>query len=259
MILPSWMLEERPVVTKVGRNNFLIRNRHHLEALLQKFETHPLKVASVFHPTAKVLLLFFLLISVGISQNLTVLWILALFLGAGVAFLPHSVLVRTLKKTVVLLIFPLVLYLPHLLLSGGQSLFLFRLPLIAVAIAYYSETSTISEMLAALKGLHFPNLVLLQLDITIKYIDVFGKQLMDLLKGIEARSFGGNHRFRIGSNIWGMLYLKAIRYGEELTQAMEARCFVGEYVKSSQSFTWKDWLALISLVAVILGQILLGG
>ncbi|MBF1718593.1 MAG: energy-coupling factor transporter transmembrane protein EcfT, partial [Streptococcus salivarius] len=49
------------------------------------------------------------------------------------------------------------------------------------------------------------------------------------------------------------------RYGEELTQAMEARCFVGEYVKSSQSFTWKDWLALISLVAVILGQILLGG
>ena len=87
-----------------------------------------------------------------------------------------------------LLIFPLVLYLPHLLLSGGQSLFLFRLPLIAVAIAYYSETSTISEMLAALKGLHFPDLVLLQLDITIKYIDVFGKQLMDLLKGIEARA-----------------------------------------------------------------------
>ena len=259
MILPDWMSEERPVVTKVGRNNFLIRNRHHLEALLQKFETHSLKVASVFHPTAKVLLLFFLLVSVGISRNLTVLWIIALFLGAGVAFLPHSVLVRTLKKTVVLLIFPLVLYLPHLLLSGGQSLFLFRLPLIAVAIAYYSETSTISEMLAALKGLHFPDLVLLQLDITIKYIDVFGKQLMDLLKGIEARSFGGNHRFQIGSNIWGILYLKAIRYGEELTQAMEARCFVGEYVKSSQSFTWKDWLALIGLVAVILGQIMLGG
>ena len=37
MILPDWMSEERPVVTKVGRNNFLIRNRHHLEALLQKF------------------------------------------------------------------------------------------------------------------------------------------------------------------------------------------------------------------------------
>ena len=79
MILPDWMSEERPVVTKVGRNNFLIRNRHHLEALLQKFETHPLKVASVFHPTAKVLLLFFLLVLVGISRNLIVLWIVALF------------------------------------------------------------------------------------------------------------------------------------------------------------------------------------
>ena len=81
----------------------------------------------------------------------------------------------------------------------------------------------------------------------------------NVIKGIEARSFGGNHRFQIGSNIWGILYLKAIRYGEELTQAMEARCFVGEYVKSSQSFTWKDWFALIGLVVVILGQILLGG
>ena len=54
MILPDWMLEERPAVTKVGKNSFLIRNRHHLEALIQKFETHPVPVASIFHPTAKV-------------------------------------------------------------------------------------------------------------------------------------------------------------------------------------------------------------
>ena len=259
MILPDWMSEERPEVTKVGKNSFLIRNRHHLEALIQKFETHPVPVASIFHPTAKVLLLLLFLFSVGISRNLTVLWILALVLGFVVAFLPHSVLVRTLKKTILLLVFPIIIYLPHLLFSGGQTLFLLRLPLIAVAIAYYSETSTISEMLVALKGLHFPDLVLLQIDITIKYIDVFGKQLMDLLKGIEARSYGGNHRFQIGSNVWGILYLKAMRYGEELTQAMEARCFVGEYVKSSRSFTWKDWFALVGLVVVILGQILLGG
>ena len=38
MILAEWMSEERPVVTKVGRNNFLIRNRHHLEALLQSLK-----------------------------------------------------------------------------------------------------------------------------------------------------------------------------------------------------------------------------
>ena len=145
MILPDWMLEERPAVTKVGKNSFLIRNRHHLEALIQKFETHPVPVASIFHPTAKVLLLLLFLFSVGISRNLTVLWILALVLGFGVAFLPHSVLVRTLKKTILLLVFPIIIYLPHLLFSGGQTLFLLRLPLIALAIAYYSETSTISD------------------------------------------------------------------------------------------------------------------
>ena len=114
MILPDWMLEERPEVTKVGKNSFLIRNRHHLEALIQKFETRPVSVASIFHPTAKVLLLLLFLFSVGISRNITVLWILALVLGFAVAFLPHSILVRTLKKTILLLVFPIIIYLPHL-------------------------------------------------------------------------------------------------------------------------------------------------
>ena len=40
---------------------------------------------------------------------------------------------------------------------------------------------------------------------------------------------------------------------------MEARCFVGRVCQSHHSHTWKDWLALIGLVAVILGQIMLGG
>ena len=39
MILPDWMLEERPAVTKVGKNSFLIRNRlrHILCQLHQSF------------------------------------------------------------------------------------------------------------------------------------------------------------------------------------------------------------------------------
>ena len=40
-------------------------------------------------------------------------------------------------------------------------------------------------MLSGIKRVTFHHLVLLQLDITIKYIDVFGKQLMDLLKGLK--------------------------------------------------------------------------
>ncbi|MFR3236277.1 MAG: hypothetical protein ACLTOX_01800 [Streptococcus thermophilus] len=112
------MLEERPEVTKVGKNSFLIRNRHHLEALIQKFETRPVPVASTFHPATKVLLLLLFLFSVGISRNLSVLWILGLVLGFGV-FLPHSILVRTLNHFII----SLDNYLLPILFSGEQPSF----------------------------------------------------------------------------------------------------------------------------------------
>ena len=70
MILPDWMVEERTEVTKVGKNSFLIRNRHHLEALIQKFETRPVSVASIFHPTAKVLLLPCFFFQLGLVETL---------------------------------------------------------------------------------------------------------------------------------------------------------------------------------------------
>lgn len=75
-----------------------------------------------------------------------------------------------------------------------------------------------------MKKLRFPDLVLLQLDITVKYIYIFWTNaFVAILKAIEARAVGRYLKFQVGSNIWGMLYIKAVEYGKEPQHAMEAR------------------------------------
>ena len=66
---------------------------------------------------------------------------------------------------------PLIIYLPIFL---GQFSLLFIVHLfLAIVISQYMETTNMNQFIATLKIFHFPNIILLQLDITIKYIFFF--------------------------------------------------------------------------------------
>ncbi|WP_212739004.1 hypothetical protein, partial [Escherichia coli] len=107
---------------------------------------------------------------ISLFDNILFFWILALLLGTFVAVLPYDSMMAILKKTFFLLIPPLILYLPAVFWGRATFVFLLRMPLILFLVASYSELMTMTDLLAALKKLRFPDLVLLQLDITVKYI-----------------------------------------------------------------------------------------
>ena len=69
--------------------------------------------------------------------------------------------------------------------------------------------------------------------------------LVAILKAIEARAVGRYLKFQVGSNIWGMLYIKAVEYGKELQHAMEARCFTGEYYDSKRRLLLVDYAVIV--------------
>ena len=232
-MLPEWLKEEQRINIGKGKDHFLVRNRKMIDSVLLKLrDKSSIKWKRFLHPVTYLLCLFFSLLGVSFSRNFLFFWILFLFLLGLIASLPYVHLVATIKKSILLLLFPFLLYLPNLFLHGFHVLFLLRLPLISMLIALYTELMSTRDTLQALKKLHFPNIVLLQLDITIK------------LKGIEARSFGGNPDFQIGNNIWGILYLRAVRYGKDLQKAMEARGFTGEYKDSEERLRFRDYLCI---------------
>lgn len=246
MKLPNWLSEDKSIAVHSGREHFLIRNRGVLAAVLRTFRNKPiLMVTSFLHPVSWLLILFIFLLTISLFDNILFFWILALLLGTFVAVLPYDSMMAILKKTFFLLIPPLILYLPAVFWGRATFVFLLRMPLILFLVASYSELMTMTDLLAALKKLRFPDLVLLQLDITVKYIYIFGQMLVAILKAIEARAVGRYLKFQVGSNIWGMLYIKAVEYGKELQHAMEARCFTGEYYDSKRRLLLVDYAVIV--------------
>lgn len=255
--MPDWMKETQVDFTPNKKEAFLIKNQKGLLFLLQKFQKSEAQTENPLrsiHPTVRFLTVFFLILLISLTKQIVVLWVIGLYLGGLLLLVDPASLKNVLKKAILLLLMPLIVYLPTLFFSQGSHLFLLRLPLLSLALANYTETTSVYELLTTLKRLHLPNVVLLQLDITIKYIYLFGHLLLDMLQAVEARAVSGNIKLAVGSNLIGLIYLKAVAYGQQLDRAMTARCFTGEYYDSRQPLRKKDQLfvAAHSLLFILL-------
>lgn len=253
MKLPAWLLEEQNVPIKKGKEHFLIRNRSSLTSILKQFHAKTeIPFSHYFHPTTWFLLLIILLLGISLTKQVLYLWIFSLTLLSIISVLPYRSMIRILKKTLLLCVFPFIVYLPSLFWQNGNFLFIVRIPLVSLLFSFYTELTSLTDLLTALKKLKLPDIILLQFDITLKYIYVFGDFLMNVLKAVEARALGRHLSFAIGNNIWGIIYLKALTYSKDLQKAMEARGFNGHYYNSDIPFTYKDYLILLVTILVLL-------
>ncbi|MFG5501539.1 energy-coupling factor transporter transmembrane protein EcfT, partial [Enterococcus faecalis] len=105
-------------------------------------------------------------------------------------------------------------------------------------------------------------IILLQLDITIKYIFFFGNLLIQLLAAllaaVEARAVGGNIQLSTGSNLISLISLKSFTYGKKLDMVMEARGYTGQYYRVKQPLKTKDFLVSIVYLLFFGGLLYLG-
>lgn len=259
--MPDWLKETQVEFTPNKKEAFLIKNQKGLLFLLRKFQKkeesaeNPLRT---IHPTVRLLTVFFLIILISLTRQVIVLWLIGLYLGGLLLLLDPVSLRLVCKKAGLLLVMPLVIYLPTLLFNQGSHLFLLRLPLLSITLANYTETTSVYELLVTLKRLHLPNVILLQLDITIKYIYLFGHLLLEMLQAVEARAVGGKIKLAVGSNLIGLIYLKAIAYGKQLDRAMTARCFTGEYYGVRQPLRKKDQLFVLAHSMLFIGLLWIG-
>ena len=114
-----------------------------------------------------------------------------------------------------------------------------------------------NQFIAALKIFHFTNIILLQLDITIKYIFFFGNLLIQLLAAVEARAVGGNIQLSTGSNLISLISLKSFTYGKKLDM-VKARGYTGQYYRVKQPLKTKDFLVSIVYLLFFGGLLYLG-
>ncbi len=145
-------------------------------------------------------------------------------------------------------------FLPSLLLQANNiGLFLARIALIMLNISIFLSISTSwPQFIQGLKQLHLPNVIILTLDITMKYVYTLGVYIQELLSSIKLRTFGQHVNRRVLGVIIGQVYLSAKKRTSDLYQAMLLRGYNSNNV-ASWRLSWNKY-DIISMGELLLAN-----
>lgn len=259
-MIPGWMQQSETRTFKNEKKSLLDRNKSVIRTLLSKLqnENHDKELLSL-HPGVQLCNTLVVILALCLSKTTLDVTIIAIYEGLFLVLLRGDTIFKILKLTAGFTLLNILFCLPTLLFSQLNPLFIIKNMFIFLAINMYMETTTFYDFLTALRKFHLPSMLIFQLDILIRYLHVLGQLLFDMLNAIEARAVGDKSLNRVLiSSLFGNLYLKMRAYGLELFNAMEARCFTGEYEIPTRKFQAKDW-ALLGLQGCLLMILLVGG
>ena len=144
--------------------------RHWVNCFISLPISHPSIVLKT-SPWLRVCTLLITSLLVLLSRNLIFLWACLLIILGELALFPGNAILGIFKKYLKLIIFTAIFILPSLFLSRKADLALFFMRISTLlSLAYFSGTTTWQQFILALKQLHFPNVLILTLDITVKIL-----------------------------------------------------------------------------------------
>ena len=190
------------------------------------------------------------------GTSLTYLWIVGLLLFIKLSVLPGSVIINIIKKLFRLLIISAIVLLPSIVISqNDMTLFLIRVGLILVNISIFLAITSWQQFILALRQWHLPTIIILVIDITIKYIYMLGMFLEELLYSIRLRTLGQHVSRQVLGALLGQLYLSSKERTTETYQAMVLRGYSrdskGYSLDRRLPFNRCDFGVLVELVALI--------
>lgn len=259
--LPFWLTipQQERVELKKGR---MVQDNISKFAGLIAFLT---KVTPVYHaknsPWVRIIEMVGLTTLIVLSAKVTFLWLILILLLTHLAMLPGKVIVNIGKKLVKLMVVSLLVLLPSLLLrSSNISLFLTRVGLIMLNISIFLSITSWPQFIDGLEQLHLPSVIILTLDITMKYVYTLGVYLQELLNSIKLRTFGQHVDRKVLGVIIGHVYLSAKKRTGDLYQAMELRGFNSNHT-ASWKLSWNkyDTISVTELVVALVAYLVTQG
>lgn len=251
--LPFWLTIPQQEKVKLNRGRMVQDNLSKFAGLIN-FLT---KITPVYHaknsPWVRIVEMIGLTILIVLSAKITFLWLVLILLLAHLVMLPGEVIITIGKKLVKLLLVSLLVLLPSLLLQANNiGLFLARVGLIMLNISIFLSITSWPQFIDGLAQLHLPNVIILTLDITMKYVYTLGMYLQELLSSIKLRTFGQHVDRRVLGVIIGQVYLSAKKRTSDLYQAMLLRGFNNNNT-AHWHLTWNkyDLISMSELVAAI--------
>jgi cobalt/nickel transport system permease protein len=206
-------------------------------------------------PELKLTSAFLLILLASLSRSILFLEAAAAFELGCLCLLRVEVIARVLEKVLVAGFFAAVVLLPAFLLGRGAGVPVLcaKIFLAMLAASLFSTTTAWPSVAAAFSAFRVPDVFVMTLDMTVKYISLLGALVLEMLEALKLRSVGRDDRkIESLSALAGNLFLKSKEAVEAQHQAMECRCFSGTYrITRRSAFGWRDAIFATANLLVI--------
>jgi cobalt/nickel transport system permease protein len=203
----------------------------------------------------KFIFTIFFVVLIALSKN----FYYVLLIDSYILFTSSMMSLKDIKRiyslTSIVVLFTFILLLPSILSGNTKNsvLIICKIAGSVTLLNILSYSTRLRNITNSLKILFVPDIFILIIDMTLKYIIILGEFSVNMLYSLKLRSIGKDRQKHTSvSNLIGVLFLKSKDMAEETYHAMECRCFTGKY-KSNLRFKFKS----VDLVYIFINSILI--
>ena len=255
--MPEWLFKKDDYIPSIQKNTFINKSILSILSVLTKFKYNKDYGLNRFgiNTISKLISAILLIILVSLSRSLGFLIIIDVYLLLIMSLLKTEEIKHIIKMAVGITIFTSIILLPSMFMGNKSNSMLIVIKTLTT-VTIVNITSSVSkwnDITKTLKLLFIPDIFILVLDITMKYIVILGEFSLNMLYALKLRSVGrSKNKSTSLSGILGTMFIKSKEMAEEMYGAMECRGFTGEYkLHSKYRFRLNDLICIIINIGFI--------
>ena len=188
-------------------------------------------------PALRLLTALWCILLCALSRNAVfVIAVLAVEL-VRLALLPGQSLLRVLKRVIPPVLFSLLILLPGLFLGHPRTMLTISMKVLTTVLilAILNEDLRWQQITASFHALHVPQVFILTLDMTVRFLDLMGRMSQAMYEAVTLRTVSSSgrqydrSRMKAAGGILGTVFLRSEIMAVEVAEAMECRCFDGTF------------------------------
>jgi len=232
--MPKWLLENESYSPQTDKDTFVNKSILSVLSILSRIRAQGASKATKYsvNATFKVAFTFMLILLISFSKNYMFVIIINVYLLSTLCLMDGDVIVKILKISFVTTFFTFIVLLPSAIWGNSYNTIMITTKEFATitAVSILSHSTRWNAITSALKSFFVPNIFIVVLDITIKYIVMLGDYALNMLYALKLRSVGKNKSKNTSiSGIAGTVFIQSKEMADDMYAAMECRGFTGEY------------------------------
>ena len=233
-VIPAWLLETERYVPRPDRDAFLDRTLQSFLRLLSRMRASTVRAGGgiALHPAVRLSSTLLLVLLLSLSHSLAFVTCAGAILLGILSLHRGEVILRVLKTSLPITGLTLVILLPSALWGNFSSIAMISAKVFVSvsAMKLLAATTPWADFSRGLAAFRVPDLFILVLDITVRYLVLLGGFSLSMVYALKLRSVGRNDGKAASlAGIGGTLFLASRKMAEDLSAAMECRCFIGTY------------------------------